>query len=98
MLIIVKNNALMSGLTENEKQFISKYLTITNPLFEKRIELGLSNWNVPSNLKYFRSEGASSLFVPVGALPDILNLLQDNGSAITENDIIDARKTNQAPE
>jgi hypothetical protein len=49
------------------------YLTIDNPLFNQRVELGLGNWNVPSKLVYYEYDyDLQQITVPVGALPDLI--------------------------
>lgn len=73
-----------------------EYLTVSNPLFSTRIELGLANWGTPQYLKFYRSMGPHSLDIPVGALPDICDLLVANGSFIDEESIIDQRITGHA--
>ena len=43
ILIIVKNEATILGLPKEDVKLVKDYLTISNPLFEKKIELGLAN-------------------------------------------------------
>jgi superfamily II DNA or RNA helicase len=89
-LIIVKNEATICGLSKKLENIVKKYLTISNPLFEKRIELGLASWGCPPQLQYFTKQH-NSITVPVGALAPILQILRENGLEITSKDIKDVR-------
>ena len=90
-LIVVKNEATICGLSRELTNLVKKYLTISNPLFEKRIELGLASWGCPPQLQYF-TKSEDSIKVPVGALSQILTILKENGVDITPKDIKDLRR------
>lgn len=64
------------GLKEYPELFIltQKYLTICNPLFNKRIQMGLQNWGIPQNLLYYTISG-NSVFTPIGYAPVLLSEL-----------------------
>ena len=94
MLILLKNTALISGLNKDQITTIKKHLTIDNPLFFKRVELGLSNWGTTSQLNYYEILGETSIEIPIGSLQDILNKLTTNGAEIDSEDIIDNRVSN----
>ena len=98
ILIIVKNEATILGLPKEDVKLVKDYLTISNPLFEKKIELGLANWNTPRNLQYFTIND-SSMSVPVGALSKIIEIINTSRSdiTITQKDIKDARFDKKLP-
>jgi len=98
MLILLKNTALISGLSKDQITTIKKHLTIDNPLFFKRVELGLSNWGTVSQLNYYEVIGETSVEIPIGALQDILSKLTVSGAEISLEDIIDNRVSNRKDE
>ena len=90
-LIIIKNSATLLGLDTEAIGVIKKHLTISNPLFEKKIELGLTNWNTPRSLQYFET-GDNSVTVPTGSLSEILYLLETElNIKVDKKDLKDAR-------
>lgn len=89
-LIIVKNEATVCGLSNELEKIVKKYLTISNPLFEKRIELGLASWGCPPQLQYYTKQ-KDSLSIPVGALSSVIQILKENGLEIKSKDIKDLR-------
>jgi superfamily II DNA or RNA helicase len=98
MIFYIKNNTQITGLSGNELRLVKNHLTIENPLFHSRLDMGLSNWNVPKQLQYFEEPASGSITVPNGALPDIIRLLDSNGVQIKPDDIIDARYSKPMPE
>lgn len=70
---------------------IKKRLTIANPFYNKKTELGLSTWNVPTTLTFYDQIAESTIQVPVGVLPDIISYLKENYKPIQQSDIHDLR-------
>lgn len=91
MLITISNTAVISNLSEPEKQLIQKSLTVPNPIYNKKSEMGLSLWNIPLHLEYYEELDKNTLVVPVGIIPDLVSKLLESGSEISANDIIDLR-------
>ncbi len=93
MHIILSNDATIVGLRPETLQILRDYLVIPNPLFHKRLDLGLSNWNIPITLKYYEDLDDTSISVPIGVLSEILDILYDEGYNPHPQDIIDNRTT-----
>ena len=85
MTFYIKNNVRIAGLTAVQENLIIKHLTIDNPIFHRKYELGLSLFGVPSMLQYYQT-GDESLVVPVGALPDIIEIILNNGGTIEKSE------------
>lgn len=98
MLIVLKNNALISGVNEDGMNAVRKYLTINNPLFFKKMDLGLSTWDIPQSVEYFTLHSDVTIEVPIGAAAEVIDILRKHGNTITKNDIADQRVSNQQPE
>ena len=93
MLILIKNNALITGLSDQAIKDIKKHLSIVNPMFNKKMDLGLSIWGVPTQLQYFEEETVDngiSLRVPIGSLTWIIPYLQQEWG-LQATDIVDSR-------
>ena len=67
-LIVIKENALITGLDESEVNNIKHTLTIDNPLYEKLRQLEKPVWGIPTQLTYYTVIDDSSIEIPVGAL------------------------------
>jgi hypothetical protein len=93
MFILLGSRAYISGLPDNVKEAAIRMLTIDNPLFFKRIDLGLSNWSTPSTLRYYKLDG-DVLDAPIGALADILEMCRDSGVDIRDIEMRDNRVSN----
>jgi len=93
MFILLGSRALIAGLPEKIKEATRQMLTIDNPLFFKRMDMGLSNWSTPSNLIYFKEDG-DVLDIPIGALSRVLELCKLYGIQSEEIDIKDNRVSN----
>ena len=76
--IEIRNKALIRGATPELLEKIKKHLTIGNPFFGKKLSMGLSVWGVDQDLKYYKKD-PEGLICPIGALPDILQILVDSG-------------------
>lgn len=98
MLIILKNSALISGINEVGMDEVKKYLTINNPLFFKKMDLGLSTWDIPQSVEYFEQVSDETIDVPIGAASKVFDILMKNGNPISKDDIFDQRVTNVLPE
>lgn len=88
MIIILEN---MAKIIDVDKKFMSEikdFLTLINPVFKKRLELKLSVLDIPKTLKYYRQISESSIEVPIGALQDILQIIN------SPVDIIENRVSN----
>ena len=97
MFILLGSRALIAGLPDNIKKSAIKMLTIDNPLFFKKVDMGLSNWSTPSTLFYYKIDG-DVLEVPIGALPDILEMCKISGIDLKDVEIMDNRVSNLQPE
>jgi len=95
IVILLSNSATISGIIKEHISIITKQLTIDNPLFFKRLDLGLQNWGVDRSLKYYKVLSNTALEVPIGYLQPILKTLKELGYAIDPTDIIDKRVTNK---
>ena len=93
MLIVLGSRALIAGLPEAVLNAAKKLLTIDNPLFFKRIDMGLSNWSTPSNLIYYKFVD-NVMDVPIGALHTILEMCDKAGMIRTDIEIRDNRVSN----
>lgn len=93
MFILLGSRALIAGLPDNIKNSVKELLTIDNPLFFKRMDMGLSNWTTSANLIYYKING-DVLEVPIGILPQILEICYSMGIAHDDIDIKDNRVTN----
>ena len=98
ILIIIKNEATIIGLPSDDIKLVKEYLTVSNPLFEKKIELGLTNWNTPRSLQYYQIN-KDSIVVPVGALSNLITIINnsDTNISIVKKDIKDARFDKELP-
>ena len=98
VLIVVKNEATLIGLPPADKKLIKEYLTVSNPLFEKKIELGLANWNTPRSLQYYTTTD-DSMVIPVGSLSKAIEIVNssDSNVQISKKDIKDVRFDKQLP-
>tara|TARA_B100001113_G_C21105320_1_gene620603 strand:- start:723 stop:2087 length:1365 start_codon:yes stop_codon:yes gene_type:complete len=94
VIILLSNSATISGIDKDTIKLLSKYLTIDNPLFFKRLDMGLQNWGVPRNLKYCNKLSDTSVEIPIGALGSVIELLKGQNFNITKDDIIDKRVSN----
>lgn len=96
MIIVVENKALLGGISPSFKKIVKSYLTIANPLFFKRLDMGLANWGVQQQLEYYEEIGDESIEVPIGALPTILDKAAEFGEVIDE--VLDKRNSNLCPD
>ena len=97
LLIFIEEKAKLLGLSEALRDAVKTLLTIRNPLFQRGLQLGLTNWGVPRQLEYF-TETESYLEVPVGALNEVLLVLTEHGIEIESDTIVDNRSTYELPE
>ncbi|MBC8437178.1 DEAD/DEAH box helicase [bacterium] len=93
--ILLDNQAHIAGLSKRTSDEIKAFLTISNPVFQKGLQLGLTNWGVPRSLQYF-SESNKILSAPIGSLNDILNILADHIS-MNDVEVCDNRASNKLP-
>ena len=96
VLIVIKNKVSILGFPSDVLDEIKKHLTINNPLFHKRLDMGLQNWGVPSSLKYWdiSKDNDNLIIVPVGALGEILKIAHAHEIKVVESDIRDQRLSN----
>jgi superfamily II DNA or RNA helicase len=93
--IQLDSETLLSGLTKQHISNIKSLVTINNPMFYKRLDIGLSNWGVPPDLSYYTEMGDSSIIVPMGATEEVINLLLDSGQKLSKRSITDNRVDNE---
>lgn len=91
MFVLLGSRAYIAGLPKNILESTRHMLTIDNPLFFKRMDMGLSNWSTPSNLIYYKIDG-DVIDVPIGALHRIIDACQKQG--VTDIEIQDNRVSN----
>lgn len=77
MEITVKNRTRISGLEKEQVEQIKEKLTISNPLFYKKLDMNLYHWDTPQTLKYYLTPSKGEILIPVGATNDILTLIRD---------------------
>jgi len=96
ILIVIKNKVSILGFPKEVQDDIKKLLTISNPLFHKRLDLGLQNWGIPSSLKYYETgnDNDNLLIAPVGALGEILKIARSHEIKVDGSDIHDKRLSN----
>ena len=88
MLISVKNTAILSKLSKEELEKIKAHLTISNPLFSRKLDLGLAIFGVPSQLTYYNQIDEETLEIPVGAVSSIITF---SSKILTKGALIDNR-------
>jgi len=93
MFILLGSRALIAGLPDTVLKAAKKLLTIDNPLFFKRVDMGLSNWSTPSSLIYYKYSH-NVLNIPIGALHQILEMCKKEGIDPKTIEIKDNRVTN----
>ncbi len=93
MLIVLGSRALIAGLPNSVLKAAKKLLTIDNPLFFKRIDMGLSNWTTASNLVYYKFKD-NVLDMPIGALHTVLEMCKKYGMGAADIEIRDNRVSN----
>ncbi|MBC8409970.1 MAG: DEAD/DEAH box helicase [Rhodobacteraceae bacterium] len=96
-IIFVKNKAQIVGIPEVTVKKISQFLTMSNPLWQQGLNLGLTNWGVPKQLQYFEDATDNSVVVPVGALNDVIQLIMEDCEFDLE-DMTDVRNTRPLPD
>jgi len=74
-MVLITNEVTITNLNNTVINQIKSFLTINNPLFNQRLEMGLVNWGIPSKLKYYKFDPKvpNQIIVPVGSLPDLIN-------------------------
>ena len=96
-IIYIKNKVKILGLPEVSITKISQFLTISNPLWQRGLSLGLTNWGIPKQLQYYEDVTDNSIVVPVGSLNDVLQILLED-CIFTQKDIVDNRKSKKLEE
>ena len=92
MIIQLKNNAVLAGIDNPQLiAAIKKKLTIPNPMFNKKSEMGFSTWDTPNQLKYYEQPLPTVLEIPIGALGEVLELCHNFNIKIAPEDIMDNR-------
>lgn len=95
MKFTISSKVKCEGLPKEAIKQIREKLTITNPKFAKKMQMGLSKWGVDQHLRYYDNIGHTGIEIPVGAFNDVLHLLiEEFDLEITEDHIIDNRVTN----
>ncbi len=84
-LLVIKNQAIITGINDTQKSIIKDKLTIANPKYVQVINLGKSAFGVDKEI-YFYEEHANSIDVPVGFVPELLKFIP-----VKPEDLIDAR-------
>lgn len=72
--ITVSNQATISNLDKLTTQKLKDYFSISNPLFARKMDLGLSVWGISTSLKYYKIDD-NNFILPVGGLNEALNII-----------------------
>jgi superfamily II DNA or RNA helicase len=89
--IIVQNKATIYNLSQELLAKLKDYFSISNPIFSRKMELGLSLWGLSATLKYYLLEEPNKLIIPIGGLSSAINIMLDNGILSTDIIIEDKR-------
>lgn len=84
-LLLIKNQATITGINDTQKSIIKDKLTIDNPKYVQVINLGKSAFGVDKEICFYE-ERPNSLIIPVGFVPELLKFLP-----IKPEDLVDAR-------
>lgn len=95
MKIKINKQVEISGLSRDEMHTAMKHLQVPNPVYNVKLSQGLSIWGVEQTYRYYSVDRSSSnLLCPVGALPQLVELLlEKTQSKILPQDFIDERVT-----
>lgn len=73
-MIYVKEKAYLTNYTYNQSIEIKELLTISNPTFLKKTEMGLSLWGIDPTVKFYE-ELDKQLIVPIGVVDQVSEIL-----------------------
>jgi superfamily II DNA or RNA helicase len=85
VLIVIKNEATITGINDIQKSIIKEKLTIVNPRYTQVVNLGKSAFGINKDIIFY-DERPDSLIVPVGFVPTLLKFIP-----VKPEDLIDAR-------
>lgn len=90
--IKIAEKAVLYNLPQKLKPIITKFFSISNPLFARKMELGKSLWGMKSTIDYYEiNKIDGSITIPIGGLNDALHILLNNNLTLSDVDIIDNR-------
>lgn len=92
MKFTLYNKCKLEGIPKELIEELGKKLTISNPVFGKKMGLDLSVWGIPQFL-YFYQKIDSGLIFPIGAYQEIKDLLIQLGYNVEQFEVADRRKT-----
>lgn len=76
--IIISNKAVISSLPDRIIPILKSYFSISNPLFARKMDLGLSVWGIKSSLKYYELDNQNNFIIPIGGLNEALNVILEH--------------------
>jgi len=91
MKITLKNKCKIEGLNKYIVPELTKKLTLTNPIFGKKMDLQLSVFGVPQYLKFYELLDERTIVIPIGAYHEIYTLLDELGEKPDKATITDER-------
>lgn len=74
-MLILKNKLYIDKYTPAQASKIKKLLTITNPIYLKKLDLSLALWDTDPTLKFYDELDDGSLAVPIGATNEVMGIL-----------------------
>lgn len=102
MKFIIQNKVLVIPDREPEKlaksflREVKEHFTITNPAYQAQINMGLKAWGIDATLAYYE-DTKRGIFIPVGGLPEILELADKMGIKVWPTDLTDLRIEPRSP-
>ena len=73
-MIVIKNKVFITEADPKIIDVMQEDLSITNPAFDKAINMNLATWSIPRKLKYYKYDG-HTFEAPVGYLNEVKKLL-----------------------
>lgn len=87
-LVHITSKAILAGLNDSQKEFVTKSLTFENPQYSQLKRLQKFYFNKDQYLTFYEINSAGSLVVPIGFLPKFFDVVH-----IDSSDIFDQRVT-----
>lgn len=72
-MIVIKEKIFITNYTIDQAKEIKKLLTLPNPVFNKKQDMGFSVWGIPTTLQFYEEQD-NLLIAPIGSLQDILSV------------------------
>ena len=75
--ITVADQATIGPLNKLTIQMLKDYFSISNPLFTRKMDLGLSVWGIDASIKYYKIDDNGNFILPIGGLNEALHIISD---------------------